>query len=99
MAFLFRAAPKPAMAQAKIRATLKERENLGQAPDNFFGMESPFAASCKIRHKICGEEISEHYSSEGPSGIWFFDDEMCFAATCHDDAAAKNFGDHLRGIP
>jgi hypothetical protein len=30
--------------------------------------------------------------------MWFFDDEVCFAATSHDNAAAENFRDDLRGI-
>ena len=61
-------------------------------------MESPFAADCETRHEICGEEISEDYSNEGQSGIWFFDDEMCFAATCQDNPTAKDFGDDLARI-
>jgi hypothetical protein len=61
-------------------------------------MESPFATDREARHKICREKISEDYSSEDQSKIWFFDDEMCFAATCHDNAAAQNFRDDLGGV-
>jgi len=61
-------------------------------------MESPFAVAREAQHKICGERISDAHSNEGWSRIWFFNDEMCFAATCHDNAAAQDFRDDLSGV-
>jgi hypothetical protein len=61
-------------------------------------MESPLAAACEAGRKVCGEKISDAYSSEWPSRIWFFDDQMCFAATCPDHAPAEDFRDDLSGI-
>jgi len=61
-------------------------------------MESPFACCSEARQKFCGEKISAAYSSESQLGIWFFDDEVCFAATCRDNASPEDFRDDLPGI-
>jgi hypothetical protein len=54
-----------ATPQMRIRATLRERENLGQAPEIVFAMEFPFATDFETRYRICGEELSEDHSNEG----------------------------------
>ena len=84
--------------QAKIKTTLGKKECWGQHPDSFLAMDFPLAAACEAGRKVCGEKISDAYSSEWKSGIWFFDDEVCFAATCPENAPAEDFRDDLSGI-
>jgi hypothetical protein len=70
----------------------------GPSPGNCFYHGIPLRSGLRNAHKTRGEEISEDYSSEGQSRIWFFDDKVCFTTTCRDNAAAENFRDDLRGI-
>jgi hypothetical protein len=54
----------PAIAQAKIKTMLAKKHGLGQDPDSFIAMESPLAAACEAGRNVCGEKISDAYSSE-----------------------------------
>jgi hypothetical protein len=48
--------------------------------------------------KFLRRKNSAAYSNESKSRIWFFNDEMCFAATCRENASPEDLGDDLRGL-
>ena len=63
-----------------------------------FPWKPPSQQSAKNERQSAERAISADYFSGGGSRVWFFDDEMCFTATCGNEAPSEDFGDDLGGV-
>ncbi len=72
----------PGNSERKDQSHAQGESEAWPSPGNFPCHGIPLRSGLRNAAQNYGEEISEDYSNEGQSGIWFFDDKMCFAATC-----------------